>query len=48
MTSTIGELISGSTYRVRAKTAELLVAQNKATKSTSKRATSDKEGKRDA
>lgn len=47
MTSTVGELTSGQTYRVRAKTAESLIAQAKATISPSKRATADKEGKRD-
>lgn len=46
MTSTVDELISGSTYRVRAKTAENLVVLNKATKTNSKRAVADKEGKR--
>lgn len=47
MTSTVGELTSGQSYRVRAKTAELLVAQSKATLSNSKRAVAANEGKRD-
>lgn len=38
MTSTVGALTSGQTYRVRAKNAELLVAQGKANKSNTKRA----------
>lgn len=46
MSQTVGELTSGGTYRVRAKTAELLVAQGKATKINSKRAHSSNEGKR--
>ena len=47
MTSTVGELVNGGTYRVRAKTAELLVAQSKATKATNtKRAVAANEGKR--
>lgn len=45
MTSTVGALTNGGTYRVRAKTAEALVAQAKATKAATKRTTSDKEGK---
>ena len=48
MTSTVGELTSGQSYRVRAKEAERLVAQSKATKSNSKRAAADHEGKRSA
>lgn len=32
MTSTVGPLVNGQTYRVRAKYAEALVAQSKATK----------------
>lgn len=45
MSQTVGALTSGGTYRVRAKTAELLIAQGKASKSPSKRTTRDKEGK---
>lgn len=45
MTSTVGALISGQTYRIRAKTAELLVATSKATKSDTRRVAADKEGK---
>lgn len=45
MTSTVGALTSGQSYRVRSKTAELLVATSKATKATTKRVASDKEGK---
>lgn len=45
MTSTVGALTSGQTYRVRSKTAELLVAQTKATKSQVRRVAADKEGK---
>ena len=46
MTSTVDELTNGGVYRVRAKTAELLVATGKATKANTKRTTPDKEGKR--
>lgn len=45
MTSTVGELTNGQSYRVRSKTAELLVAQSKATKTVLRRISSDKEGK---
>jgi hypothetical protein len=49
MTATVGELTNGSTYRVRAKTAELLIATAKATKATTKKISGDGknfEGKR--
>lgn len=50
MTATVGELTNGGTFRVRAKTAELLVAQSKATKvHTAKKISGDgrsSEGKR--
>lgn len=46
MTSTVGPLLNGQTYRVRAKTAEALVATSKGTKANTKRATDrDHEGK---
>lgn len=46
MTSTVGPLLNGQTYRVRAKNAELLVATSKATKANTKRAIDkDHEGK---
>jgi hypothetical protein len=48
MSQTVGELTSGQTYRVRAKTAELLVAQSKATKTNAKKISgpgNSKEGK---
>lgn len=51
MSSTVGELTSGQTYRVRAKTAERLVAAAKATKAHTVNKftiTKTKEGKRDA
>lgn len=51
MTQTVNELTSGQTYRVRAKEAELLVAQSKATKATAKKIVgvgTSKEGKRGA
>lgn len=51
MTSTVGELTSGQTYRVRAKSAERLVAAAKATKAHTVNKftiTKTKEGKRDA
>lgn len=47
MTSTVGELTNGQTYRVRAKTAETLIAQNKGTKSNVKRISAAYEGKSD-
>lgn len=50
MTSTTGELTSGQTFRVRAKEAQNLVAQGKATLSPAKKITvanaQTKEGKR--
>lgn len=51
MTSTVGELTSGQTFRVRAKTAERLVQQSKATlapKVVKFTLAATKEGKRDA
>jgi hypothetical protein len=45
MTSTVGALTSGQSYRVRSKTAELLVKNSQATKSNTKRAVSSNEGK---
>lgn len=51
MTSTVGELTSGQTFRVRAKTAEKLVAASQATlapKVDKFTITKSKEGKRDA
>ncbi len=45
MSSTVGDLTSGQTYRVRAKTAERLIAASQATKANTKRVASDKEGK---
>lgn len=50
MTSTVSDLTSGQTYRVRARTAELLVRNAQATKSPDKKITganpATKEGKR--
>lgn len=37
MTSTVGNLVNGNTYRVRAKNAELLVKASQATKSPAKK-----------
>lgn len=51
MTSTVGELTSGQTYRVRAKTAERLVTAGTASKSPAKKISgtgNSKEGKKDA
>lgn len=51
MTSTVGELTSGSIFRVRAKTAELLVKNSKATLAPGKKIIGvglSKEGKKDA
>lgn len=45
MTSTVGALISGQTYRVRSKTAELLVKASQATVAATRRVAADKEGK---
>lgn len=49
MSQTVGNYISGSTYRVRSKTAEILVANSQATKLTKRGPNSglaaDKEGK---
>jgi hypothetical protein len=40
MTSTVGDLTSGQTYRVRSRAAELLVQQSKATVTQQNRITS--------
>lgn len=45
MTATVGTLTNGQTYRVRSKTAELLIAQSKASRANTKRATASNEGK---
>lgn len=46
MSSTVGELQSGTTYRVRAKTAEQLIRNSQATKLTVRKTNNDdKSGK---
>lgn len=46
MTSTVGELTNGQTYRVRSRTAELLAQQSKLTISQTRRTTNANEGKK--
>lgn len=52
MSSTVGDLTSGQTYRVRAKTAEILIKNTQATKSPLRKITAtnpaSSEGKKNA